>query len=155
APMPSATAAASKGPDPGPFRGLGAWVDVFDYAARLQAAGHSPTVTAAAVTDMARLGGRTLYLPIGRDDPRPSTQLVDDAEVRAFVGAAHRAGLLVVAWYLPSLVDIAADFRPVEGIANLVVDGRGFDGIALDMESSSVSDFLVRGSRLVKLTKQV
>jgi hypothetical protein len=61
----------------------------------------------------------------------------------------------VVAWYLPSLDDVAADYRPLVGIHRLRVDGRGFDGIALDMEGTDVPDVTLRNNRLVRLTKRV
>ena len=149
------SAAAASPPATTPFRGLGAWVDVFDYAPRVQTAGHTPPVTPDSVADMAHLGVRTLYLQVGRDDTHPATRLVDGTQVRAFVRAAHKAGLRVVAWYLPSLDDVAADLRPIEGIAKLSVDGRGFDGVAVDMESTTtVPDVVVRGDRLVTFTQR-
>jgi hypothetical protein len=152
--VPAASSAAHAADD-GPYRGLGTWVDVFDYAPRVQTNGRTPPVSAASVADMAHLGVRTLYLQVGRDDADPTRTLVDASDVRAFVGAAHRAGMKVVAWYLPSLDDVAADFRPLVGIDRLRVNGRGFDGIALDMEGTDVADVTVRNNRLVQLTKRV
>jgi hypothetical protein len=75
--------------------------------------------------------------------------------VRAFVSAAHREGIAVVAWYLPSLDDVSADLRPLEGIERLRVNGHGFDGIALDMEGVDVADVTVRNSHLVQLTRRL
>ena len=141
--------------DLAPYRGLGTWVDVFDYAKRVQTAGRTPPVTAQSVRDMAALGVRTLYLQVGRDDANPTRTLIDGKDVRAFVRAAHDHGIAVVAWYLPSLADVATDFRPLRGIARLKVDGRGFDGIALDMEATDVADVTVRNDRLVQLTRQL
>lgn len=141
--------------DLAPYRGLGTWVDVFDYAKRVQTDGRTPPVTAQSVRDMAALGVRTLYLQVGRDDANPTRTLIDGKDVRAFVRAAHDHGIAVVAWYLPSLADVAADFRPLRGIARLKVDGRGFDGIALDMEATDVADVTVRNDRLVQLTRQL
>ena len=43
---------------PGPFAGLGAWVDAFDYAPAFQNDGGAVTVSPAAVPDMAALGKR-------------------------------------------------------------------------------------------------
>ncbi len=138
-----------------PYRGLGAWVDVFDYAPRLQHNGDPPSVTADSVADMAALGVRTLYLQIGRDDAHPTNKLIDAKQVRAFLGAAHRVGIAVVAWYVPSLDDVTADLRPIEGIHRLRVGGRGFDGIALDMESTNpVPDVNDRNARLVDVTQR-
>jgi hypothetical protein len=142
-------------PDVRPYRGLGAWVDVFDYAPRVQTFGRTPPVDSASVADMAKLGVRTLYLQVGRDDAHPTKKLVDEREVRRFVAAAHKVGMSVVAWYLPSLDDVAADYRPLVGIRRLRVDGRGFDGIALDMEGTDVPDVTLRNNRLVRLTKRV
>jgi hypothetical protein len=138
-----------------PYRALGTWVDVFDYAPRVQTNGRTPPVRPESVADMAKLGVRTLYLQVGRNDAKPTRTLVDAPQVRAFVAAAHKAGIFVVAWYLPSFVDINADFLPLEGIERLRVDGRGFDGIALDMEATDVADITVRNSRLVQLTQRV
>jgi hypothetical protein len=148
-------AAPAHAADDGPYRGLGTWVDVFDYAPRVQTNGRTPPVSAASVTDMAHLGVRTLYLQVGRDDANPTRALIDAKQVRAFVAAAHHADMKVVAWYLPSLDDVDADFRPIEGIDRLRVNGRGFDGIALDMEGTDVADVTVRNNRLVQLTKRV
>jgi hypothetical protein len=139
----------------GPYRNLGAWVDVFDYAPRVQTNGRTPPVKVAAVDDMAKLGARTLYLQIGRNDANPTRALVDEPLVRAFVRAAHKAGMAVVAWYLPSLDDVKADFRPLEGINRFRVDGRGFDGVALDMEASDVADVPTRNQHLVELAGQL
>jgi hypothetical protein len=148
-------AAPARATDVEPYRGLGAWVDVFDYAPRVQTGGHTPPVDVGSVDDMAKLGVRTLYLQVGRNDAKPARALVDAPQVRAFLGAAHRVGIAVVAWYLPSLDDVAADFRPLEGIDHLRVNGRGFDGIALDMESTDVADVAQRNRRLVKLTQRL
>ena len=142
-------------PDVEPYRGLGTWVDVFDYAPRVQTGGRTPPVSVASVKDMADLGVRTLYLQVGRNDANPTRALVDAQLVRAFVHAAHGAGIKVVAWYLPTLADVNADFRPLEGIAALRVDGRGFDGIALDMEASDVTDVTLRNDHVVQLTRKL
>ena len=59
------------------FRKLGAWVDVFDYAPRLQNAGMEPRVTPDSVSDMAALGVKTLYVQVANPDGAPANQLTD------------------------------------------------------------------------------
>ena len=77
----------------GPFAGLGAWVDVFDYAPAFQGAGGTPSVTPDAVPDMAALGVRTLYLQAAMNDADRSPRKIVDADlVGEFLRRAHRAG---------------------------------------------------------------
>ena len=60
-------------PDPAPFTGLGAWVDVFEYVPAFLPAPGPPTVVPATVDDLAALGVHTLYLQAAIDDPRSRT----------------------------------------------------------------------------------
>ena len=81
--------------------------------------------------------------------------LVDAALLGEFVSHAHNAGMEVVAWYLPSVVDVDADYTMIQRIAAFRVDGEGFDGVALDLEDTqSVPDVAVRNDRIVDLTKR-
>jgi hypothetical protein len=138
-----------------PYRGLGAWVDVFDYAHRLQADGEPPRVTPDAVDDMADLGTSTLYLQVANPDGAPSNQLTDRAQLRALVERAHDNDLFVVAWFLPYVTDLDADDRFVRELARLRVGGRGFDAIALDIEdTSAVPDLARRNQRVVELARR-
>src|SRR4051812_19037606 len=88
-----------------PYKGLGSWVDVFDYAQRAQPEGSPPPVTPESVDDMASLGARTLYLQVVNPVGKPPTSLYDAALLAEFVSHAHDNGMQVVAWYLPSVVD--------------------------------------------------
>ncbi len=54
------------------FRRVGAWVDVFDYAPRLQKAGTEPRVTPDSIGDMAALGVKTLYVQVANPDGAPA-----------------------------------------------------------------------------------
>ena len=117
-----------------PYRGLGAWVDVFDYAPRLQPNGNPPSVTADSVDDMAALGVRTLYLQVANPDGASPDQLTDEAQQRDPRRHAHRAGLRVVAWYLPGLADVALDTRMLKTIVAFRSGTARFDAIALDLE---------------------
>jgi len=138
-------------PDLDPYRGLGTWVDVFDYAPRLTP---TPRVTPASIDDVAALGARTLYLQVANPDDAPSDQLTDERVLRTLVKRAHRNDLMVVAWFLPDTVDLDADEQFVREVADFSVDGRGFDGITLDLESRVVEDVADRNGRVVEITRR-
>jgi hypothetical protein len=139
----------------GPYTGLGAWVDVFDYAPRLQAPGTLPRVDVDSIDDMARLGARTLYLQVANPDGAPPDQLTDRTELRALLKRAHDQELQVVAWFLPYVTDLDADDRFVREVVRLRVDGRGFDALALDIEdTSAVPDVAERNKRVVQLARR-
>jgi hypothetical protein len=106
------------------FRGLGAWVDVYDYAAL------NP---ASAVTDMKAHGVRTLYLGTARYNS--ATDILYPGDVAAWLAAAHAAGIRVVGWYFPDYADLARDVRRTLAIAGYVSPaGQRFDAIGLDIE---------------------
>jgi hypothetical protein len=153
---PAVGAATIVGPDLWAYKGLGTWVDAFDYAPRLRNPASPPTVTADSVRDMARLGVKTLYLQVGRDDDDPTRTLVDEPQLGEFLVAAHRVGVAVVAWYLPTFEDVAADARQLKAILNDAPQGEHFDAVALDLEwTKSVPDTKVRNNRAVALAKQL
>src|SRR6266508_1707735 len=91
------------------FRRLGAWIDVFDYAPRLQQAGTESRVTPDSIGDMAALGVKTLYVQVANPDGAPSNQLTDRVQLRALSAAAHDHNVAVVPWFLPRLVSPADD----------------------------------------------
>jgi len=148
----SASAAATRANVP--FRGLGVWVDVFDYAPRLQTDGSVPRVTADSVDDMARLGARTLYLQVANPDDAPPDTLVDRAEIAALTRRAHDRGMYVVAWFLPYVSSVQNDDQFVRQVVRLRTGGRGFDALALDIEDTKVvPDVAERNQRVVTLAK--
>src|SRR5437867_13100258 len=71
--------------DIGPYRGLGSWVDAYDYSPAFQTGGDPPPITPATVADMATLGVRTLYLQAAKDDDRSPGNLVDRKLVGEFL----------------------------------------------------------------------
>jgi len=148
APVPPACAAGTA-----PFAGLGTWVDVFDYAPRLQKNGALPPFTPAAVDDVAALGVPTLYVQVANPDAEPATQLTDAKELQAILDRAHRRGVKVVAWFLPSLTDPARDDAMIRRIAALRARGERVDGVGLDLESSEVSDVALRSRRAIAFAK--
>ena len=137
------------------YKGLGAWVDVFDYMPNFQNPGTLPEVTPANVDDMARLGVATLYLHASRDDSKSPGGLTDPDLLSEFVRRAHKQGIRVVAWYAPRLVDIDVDFAKIKAMDDFRVDGHGFDGIALDIEAVDNEDVIARNEALITLSKRV
>jgi len=106
------------------FRGLGAWVDTFDYSAL------SP---AAVVTDLKARGVRTLYLGTARFDS--PADILFPAGVAAWLAAAHAAGIRVVGWYVPDYADLARDVRRTLAVASYVSPaGHRFDAVGVDIE---------------------
>ena len=136
------------------YRGLGAWVDAFDYAPAYQSGGE-PAVTPAAVDEMAEHGVRTLFLQASRNDSRSPKGLVDPALLGRFLERAHRHGMRVVGWYLPKFVDIETDLRLLQAVADFEVLGHRFDGVAVDIEfTEDVPDHGLRNQQLVELSRR-
>jgi hypothetical protein len=106
------------------FRGLGTWVDVFDYATL------DPAV---AVPAMRARGVRTLYLSTARFNG--TTDFFDEAEAGQWLDQAHANGLKVVGWYLPAYGDMDRDVRRTVAIARFVSSGgQRFDAVGVDIE---------------------
>src|SRR3954447_248665 len=137
------------------FRRVGAWVDVFDYAPRLQHAGMDPRVTPDSVADMAALGVKTLYVQVANPDGAPANQLTDRAELGALLERAHEHDMAVVPWFLPRALVPADDAAVMKQIVALRAGGERFDGIGLDLESSELPDIALRNRRTVAFARQV
>jgi len=138
------------------YSGLGAWVDVYDYAPAFQENAASPRVLPESVDDMADLGVQTLYLQAGFTDPRaPEDDVVDRDLVEQFVERARTHEIAVVAWYLPRLGDLDADLRLVGALAEFEHEGEGFDSIALDIEwTADVPEVEARNAALIELSQR-
>ncbi|HEY8545844.1 MAG TPA: hypothetical protein VIL36_12380, partial [Acidimicrobiales bacterium] len=129
--------------------------DVYDFAPSYQGGG-TPAVTADAIDDMVRLGVRTVYLQAAQVDERSPDPVVDPGAVARFLVRAQRAGLRVVAWYLPRLADIDRDLAHLDAIADFEVLGHRFDGVAVDIEwTSGVPDHAARSAKLVELSERL
>ena len=127
-----------------PYAGLGTWVDVYDWTATYtREAG--PQVGPQTVDLMAAEGVQTLYIQASKHDA--PDDVVERDRLEAILARARANGLRVVAWYLPTLVDPAADLRRLLAIANLPVDG-----LAVDIEARNVTDVAERNRRLVQLS---
>jgi hypothetical protein len=141
--------------DPGPFKGLGAWVDAFDYAPAFQPNGAPPSVTAESVNDMAALGVKTLYLQAAMNDSRSPEMIIDSPLVGSFLRRAHRRGMDVVAWYYPTLADADTDVAHVRALADFQFRGERFDAIALDIESTqTVRNVDERNDRVANVARR-
>lgn len=138
------------------YEGLGTWVDVYDYVPEFQQAGRTPAVTPKSVADMADLGIKTLFLQAAQADARSPGDTIDPRLLARFVRAGHRAGVEVVAWYLPRFGDLEADLRRIQALLDFDVSDQRFDGLALDIEwTSGVPDPAARNAALVDLSARV
>jgi hypothetical protein len=106
------------------LRGLGTWVDTYDYGSL------SPQ---GAISDVRAHDVRTLYLATARFNS--PTDMLYPADVDAWLTAAHAAGMRVVGWYEPDYTDLALDVRRTLAIARFrSPTGQHFDALAVDIE---------------------
>lgn len=147
-PPPTTTAPAKAAPrfTIDPYRGLGAWLDVFDWSWSFTEG--QPHAGPADVDRMADLGVRTIYIQISRYD-HPA-DVVDLDLLQPIIDRAHARGVAVVGWYLPTLTDPAADLRRILAMASLPIEGVG-----IDIESRDVQPVAERNARLVALSAQL
>jgi hypothetical protein len=130
------------------YRGLGTWVDMYDPAAW-----NDP---AAAVTDMASHGVRTLFIETANYHNPATASLFKPAAMARFIQECHARKIKIVAWYLPSFKDLAKDYkRSMAAIDFRTSDGQKFDSFALDIEDSSVKPASTRSSRLKTLSAKI
>ena len=130
---------------PSPFAGLGTWVDIYstEWA--------DPE---AAVAAMAQHGVRTLYLETGNYSHAVDVFRPDDAG--RFIDAAHAAGLRIVAWYLPSFLNVKTDAsKALAAIRFRSATGQRFNGFALDIEATKVRSLSLRNHRLLFLSARL
>jgi hypothetical protein len=126
------------------YGGLGSWLDIF---AR-RAWSHPEAVVAAA---QAR-GVTTLYLQTSNYNQR--YDIVRRAALGRFLDAAHKVGVKVVAWYLPSFARPRVDARRAQAAIRFrSAGGQAFDAFALDIEASLVHDIQLRNARLLALAR--
>jgi hypothetical protein len=138
--------APSRGPDPlRPYRGLGAWIDIYDEKAWGR--------PARAAAGLRRRGVRTLYLETCHFNcPRA---LHRPQRMAGLLRAAHARGIRVVASYLPGFARPKQDLqRSMAAIRFRTRDGHRFDGFALDIEAVEVPTGL-RNHRLKALSEAI
>jgi hypothetical protein len=137
-----------------PYRGLGCWVDVFDWSTRYSTDGRPPAVTTHDLAGLAARGVSTLYVQTARyDRPHRDDDLLERGRLWALTDAAHALGMAVVGWYLPTHTaeDEERDLRRCLA----VLADRSFDGLALDIESRAERDVVVRNRRLAELATRL
>ncbi|HVE91744.1 MAG TPA: hypothetical protein VNE62_05540 [Actinomycetota bacterium] len=129
------------------FRGLGAWIDVYDF-------NDDPQSILPAVRDIAARGVRTLYLETARFNS-PSPFLFPRANAAA-LEESHRLGMKVVAWYPPDFVDLNRDVAYTLAAVNYVSPaGHRFDAVAPDIERLDIKDHNERTARLLDYSRRV
>ena len=144
------TSPANAGGDISMFSGVGSWIEHWDK--------NSFDDPLFAVEKLASQKVRTLYLQSGNSSTPKSKDgdLFRPDALRQFIASAHAKGIRVVAWYLPSLEDLQLDFRRIAAAIDFkVFGGRGFDGFALDIESSKVTPSAERSKRLLELARAI
>ena len=137
-------------PDTSAYRGLGSWVDAYDFAREFGKARTKPTV----VDEMAREGVKTLYIQAAKDRDCVG-DLVSPDLLGQFLERAHARGMKVIAWYLPRFLDPERDFRHVDAMLKFRSNGHAFDGIGIDIESRENGNVSQRNERLVALSQRV
>ena len=126
-----------------PYKGLGAWLDVYDWSASF--AKYGPAVELDALDQLAAQGVQTLFIQASKwDGPE---DVVDPPRLASFIDRSHQLGIDVVGWYLPTLEDPSRDLQRLLAIAALPVDG-----LAVDIEARNVADVAERNRRLIELS---
>jgi hypothetical protein len=128
------------------FRGMGAWIDIYDYR---QWADPEGTVRA-----LSSRGVQTLYLE-STSYRRKGPIRYPERTVR-FLDAAHSAGIEVVAWYVPGFADLDRDLDWALSAVNFqTAAGNRFDAFGLDIEVTVVADPVKRARRVVELSEAI
>ena len=103
-----------------PHTGLSAWVDVYDWTEELTQG--APAFGLEEVDAMADAGVQTLYLQTAHTRSSADT-VIEEEQARRLIARADERGMHVVAWYLPTLVDVERDLARLEASAALPVGG--------------------------------
>ncbi|MDO8964397.1 MAG: hypothetical protein Q7W30_07915 [Coriobacteriia bacterium] len=128
------------------YRGLSAWVDIYDTGAW-----KNPV---AAVDDMAAHGVKALFIETGNSGA--AVAIKDPAAMQVFIREAHARDIKVIAWYLPTLERPLLDYqRCAEAIRFQTAEGQQFDSFALDIESPALKPVSARNSALATLSAQI
>jgi hypothetical protein len=127
------------------YRGAASWVDRYDRATL-----RDPWP---ALSEMRRRGVRTVFLETGNWRLPPWRDFADRAGDELILDEAHALGMRVVAWYLPGLVDLSLDLqRSAAALGLRTASGGGFDGFAVDIESTLIGSIPARNRAIVAYT---
>jgi hypothetical protein len=129
------------------YRGVGAWVDMYDPA---ELGNPWP-----ALVEMRDRGVRTLYLETASWRVPDELDFRDEQAVELFLDEAHALGLKVVAWYFPGLDNLRVDMRRSRAVLSYVTPrgGQRFDGLAIDIESQRVHAVPARNAALMRYSR--
>ena len=131
-----------------PYRGVGMWVDRFDWTTQWSKKA-VPPFTAATVDLMAANGVQTIYIQAAYW--ANANDILEPEKLLPIIDRAHQLGMYVVPWYLPAFQDVNTDLRKAVAIANLDVDG-----VDIDIEEKSViRDVVERNRRLVQYSQNL
>ncbi len=109
---------------------------------------------AATVRSMKARGVRSLFLQTS--NYHKAGAFFDRAAIEEFVHASHAHGMKVVAWYVPSFVDLDQDFRRVKAAIKFrTTRGQRFDSFALDIEAPLIWPISLRNQRLLRLSDRI
>jgi hypothetical protein len=129
-----------------PYEGLGAWVDAYDWTREL--GGSKPAVGTDEIEAIADAGVQTVFLQVGHD--RSASDVLEPDQLDDLIDEAHREGMHVVAWYLPTYTDLDRDLRRIEA-----ADALRVDGLAIDIEATAVPDLAQRSAAVVELGRRL
>lgn len=129
-----------------PHQGLGAWIDVYDWT--LELGGPDPSVDLDDIDDMAEAGVQTVYVQTGHE--RSDDDVIEPERLEEIIERAHANDMHVVAWYLPTLVDLDRDLRRLVAASDLPVDGLG-----VDIEATDLPDPADRSRRIIDLSQRL
>lgn len=124
------------------FRGLGAWIDSYDF---------DDVDARRAIATMRANGVRTLYVQTGRYN----TPAQVDPEAGRWLEAAHDAGLAVVGWYLPGYKRMPLDVARTVAVARYSYNGHRFDALGIDVEYKALVRHVPRWNKRVALHAQL
>ena len=128
------------------YEGLASWVDIFN---------HGPWANPRkAVRKMATRGAKTIFLQTSTYGQRKS--LYDRESIDEYLVHAHRKGMNVVAWYVPTFNQQNIDFeRSKRAIRYRSASGHRFDSFGLDIEATHVGNIKLRNERLIALSERL
>src|SRR5437016_3925531 len=98
---------------------------------------------------MADAGMQTLYIQTSHDDS--SSDVLEPENLLPIISRAKARGMTVVAWYLPTFLNVDTDLARLEAAARL----PGVDALGVDIESVKLQDDAERSRRLVDLSNRL
>lgn len=128
------------------YEGLASWIDIFNLKPWANPPG--------AVRTLAKRGAKTIFLQTSTYGQNRA--LYDREAIDQFLYHAHKRGLEVVAWYVPSFNQQGIDFaRAKRAIRYRSPSGHRFDSFGLDIEATHVGNIALRNKRLMRLSKRI